>query len=439
MASHCHHHHHPQTHCCCNPTCCSTTLHHPSPPPPPLQDHILQAIASLLSQPQPHPIIPIQQHHTKSHPHYSNTPTQNHHRNQTHSTISSLLHRIQSLESSLNHYTNHSLRHAAARVIQTHFRSFLVRRSRTLSHLKQLASIKSTLNSLKSSFSNHTHVDFAALSLQAMNLLLDLDSIQGCDPMIVDGKRSISRDLVRFLDSIEEAALKRHVLYVRAANTSRSGQKVHRPRSSDDDEKRKLLQNLRSRVEKLSKLCKVSANGEEEGSESEEGNIIHDSDDNGVTNVLIGRRDGVVSTNKNGGFVHRQGVQPRVKKSVKFAENGNIYEVYSGDVACSDGSATSDEQGDDLENVGCVVEDVVDSSQDAEDDEEDLVVDGGGSPHSIDGGERNSRRVLRNEGRNVVKEQLQAQQERLLFSAPLPVKMENRTGMKKSNGVKFLT
>ena len=187
MASHCHCHHHHQTppppptvttttttQCCCyhNPpnTCCTP------------QHHLLHPIASLLSQPQPHPILPSQQNFTKSYTrHNLNLPTQNHHlqhQHQTHSAISSLLQRIESLESSLNHYTRHSLRHAAASVIQTHFRSFLVRRSRTLTQLKHLASIKSTFNALKSSCSNHAHVDFAALSLKAMNLLLELDSIE---------------------------------------------------------------------------------------------------------------------------------------------------------------------------------------------------------------------------------------------------------------------
>ncbi|KAJ1421465.1 BAG family molecular chaperone regulator 8, chloroplastic [Sesbania bispinosa] len=418
MASHHHHHHHPSpppTHCYCNPssyTCCTTPPHHPSPPPPSPHDHLAQAIASLLLS-QPH-LIPTQLH-LKSHTHHLQ------HQHQTHSTISSLIHRIESLESSLSHLTHHqSLRDAAARIIQTHFRSFLVRRSRTLSHLKHLTFIKSSFNTLKSSFSNHTHFDFAAISLKAVNLLLELDSIQGCDPMIVDGKRSISRDLIQFLDSIEEVAVKKHQLYVKAAKNPRSGQKVHRPRSSVDDEKRKLMQNLRGRVEKISRLCKVYANAEED-LEHEEDILDHDHDD-GVTNVLIGRRD-EVSPNKTGVFVQRQGIQPRVKKSVRFAENGDICEVYSGDVTCSDGSSSGDDQGEVLESVNCSVEDV-DSSQGAEDDEETLMVDS-------DDGERNLR--------NVVKEQLQDLQEKLLFSAPLPLKMENRTDLKKSKGVKILT
>ncbi|XP_027925571.1 BAG family molecular chaperone regulator 8, chloroplastic [Vigna unguiculata] len=430
MASHCHCHHHHQapppppptitattttTQCCCyhNPpnTCCT------APPP---QHHLLHPIASFLSQPQPHPILPSPKNYTKSHTHHNlNLPTQNHHlqhQHQTHSAISSLLHRIESLESSLNHYTRHSLRHTAATVIQTHFRSFLVRRSRTLTQLKHLASIKSTFNALKSSCSSHAHVDFAALSLKAMNLLLELDSIEGCDPMIVDGKRSISRDLVRFLDSIEEVALRKHVLYVREAKTVRSGKKVQTPRNAGDDERRKLLNNLRDRVEKLSRLCKVSANDEED-SESEEG--IHD---DGVTNVLIGGSS-EVSAKKNGVFLGKRGVQAGVKKSVRFAENGNIREVYSRDVRCSDGScSSSDEQGEVLDNVsGAVEDDGVNSYQGADEEEEVLVMESG--------------RFLENEE----KEQLHAHQEKLMYSAPLPLKMENRSGVKKSKGVKILT
>jgi len=252
--------------------------------------------------------------------------------------------------------------------------------------------------------------------------------------MIVDGKRSISRDVVRFLDSIEEVALRKHVFCVKEARSVRSGKKVQTPRNAGDDERRKLLHNLRDRVEKLSRLCKVSANDEEdeEDSESEEG--VHD---DGVTNVLIGGSS-EVSPNKNGVFLRKQGVQPGVKKSVRFA---NICDVYSRGVRYPDRSCSSrDEQGEVLDNVsGAVEDDGVDSYQGGDDEEEVLVVEGGGSPGSSDDGERSSRRVLENEGRNAVKEQLHEHQEKLLFSAPLPLKMENRSGVKKSKGVKILT
>ncbi|CAJ2669070.1 unnamed protein product [Trifolium pratense] len=412
----------PPTHCCCTPsyTYCTPQQH----------DHLVHIISSLiLSQQHDHLVHnnnnnnlnPTQfHHHPKSQTlHHQN---QNHNLNLKHqSTISSLLNRIESLESSLNHQS-FSLRHSAARVIQTHFRSFLVRRSRTLRNLKQLASIKSSFISIRSSFSTHTHFDFPALSLKAVNLLIQLDSIQDCDTTIVDGKRSISRDLVQFLDSIEEVAAKKRIHYVKAVKSSRSGQKVQRPRNSDgDDEKKKLLKNLRGRVEKISKLCEAYGD-DEEAFEAEDG--VHDNGDDyddhddGVTDVLIGRRD----RNKNGVFFKRQEIQPRVKKSVRFAENGNVCEVYSTRTCESDGSSSNDDRGEVLENRKFVVVDVVDSSQGVEDDEEALVEDSGGSTRSSDDGD-------------VVKEQ---HQEKLLFSAPLPLKMENRTDLK-SKGVKILS
>lgn len=236
--------------------------------------------------------------------------------------------------------------------------------------------------------------------------------------MIVDGKRSISRDLVQFLDSIEEVAAKKHILHVKAVKSSRPGQKIQRQRNSDgDDEKGKLLKNLRGRVEKISKLCKVYEN-DEERLENEEG--VHedcddDYDDDGdeVSGVLIGRR----GRNRNGLFVKRQEIQPRKKKSVRFVENGKNCEVYSTRTGESDGSSSNDEHGEVLEmtNGKFAVVDVVDSSRGGEDDEDVLVEDSGGS--SDDG--------------DLVKE-------KLLFSPPLPLKMENRSDSK-SKGVKILS
>ncbi|KAL2528632.1 BAG family molecular chaperone regulator 8 [Forsythia ovata] len=100
----------------------------------------------------------------------------------TQPTVSSLVRRIAALESSIHRHSSssssQSLRHAAARTIQTHFRAFLVRRSRTLRQLKNLASIKSTLNILKSCVSENTGFDYEAISQKATCLLLKLDCIQ---------------------------------------------------------------------------------------------------------------------------------------------------------------------------------------------------------------------------------------------------------------------
>ncbi|MED6182248.1 hypothetical protein PIB30_026903 [Stylosanthes scabra] len=439
MASHYYHHHHPHqppppppscTHCCCNPpttsytyTCCTT-----SPPPPPPHDHLLQPISSLLSNHHPHPtIIP---HHHSHFPKSHNNLLIHPHQPQPQppppppprSSISSLLQRIESLESSLTHHSlassSLSLRHAAARVVQTHFRSYLVRRSRTLRDLKHLALIKSSLTSLQSSLSHNTHFDFVALSHKAVNLLLQLDSIQGCDPMIVDGKRSLSRDL--------------------AAKSGRVYQRVNKPRDSgEDDERRKLLQNLRGRVERISRLCKANENSE--GDLEHEG--VHHVGGGGDHDYSYDDADAygdVVPPKKNGVFVvQRQGVQPRGKKSVKFAENGKISEVYSGgsgayepdvsgDVACLEGSSSSDyDQAEVFEIAGNAAEHVaVDSSRGAEDEEEEeeetAFVENGGSSHS---------KYVVNQGH----------QERVLFSAPMPVKMENKAELMKNKGVRFLT
>ncbi|KAI4352499.1 hypothetical protein L6164_006745 [Bauhinia variegata] len=440
MASHRHHqpHLHPLTTCCINSSygCCSPLS------PPPSTDQLLQVIASLLPQSDPiptysqthtHKLLRQNQYH-RFHPRHSLHKQEN----QTHPAIASLLCRIEALESSLHHFSSHdSLRDTAARIIQTHFRAFLVRRSRTLGQLKDLALIKSTFNSLKSSFSNETHiVDFVALFHKATDLLLQLDSIQGGDPMIRDGKRSISRDLVQFLESIEGIVVKKHGYFVKTTKNPRFAQtqSIKKSRVSDskkgnlDDDQRKLLKNLRDRVEEICQFCELSANNEDVGN------------DGGDHNVLINRRNGA-SLNKNGVSVQRYVVQPKVKKSVSFADDVNVSKVYSdtyepllsGDVSYMDGSSSSEEQGELLENHNREVEH---SSRDVEDDdeeEEEVVLENGGSPESSDG-ERNSRRDIKNDGRNEIKGN-----QKVVFSAPLPLRMEPRTDLMKSKGVRIGT
>ncbi|KAK4271939.1 hypothetical protein QN277_020557 [Acacia crassicarpa] len=447
-------------HCYCNPSpnCCPP----PPPPSPPSTDQLLQAIASLLVQRDPLPPHLYTQCH-KSEAYRFLNPNQYHkypsknrlrqHEQQSLSAIASLLCRIEALESSLPHFPSslrgyhpspsYSLRDTAARVIQTYFRAFLVRRSRTLRQLKELGSIKSRFNALRSLLSNDTHIDYAALSCEAMELLLQLDSIECCDPMTRDGKKSITRDLGQFLDSIEGVAVKKHLRLVKATKNVRLGQNIDKSRvlhSKHGDlghDQRKQLENLRGRVERISRLCKLSAN-EEEDVNSE--GILHFMDDNddddADPNIVIRRRKGVAPTN-NGVFVHRQEVQhqPKVKKSVSFAESGNVSKIYSNtyepalseDAICLDGISSSDEQEEILENIRNEVEDVLDSSRGAEVDEE-VILDNEGSAQSSDG-ERNFKRHLKNDCRNEGK---------VIFSAPLPLKMETRNDLAKSKGGRIL-
>jgi len=204
-------HHHCQNHvsvpttttpCCCYSHCSPQPHHHPISPPQLSNDPLLQSLVSLLQQQQQQQ---LQLQHHQSHIFSPcldrpNSHTKNHHQKpklhfqqeddpqQTHFVLASLLQRINTLESSLhqfsasctnNHnYPSHSLRDTAARVIQTHFRAFLVHRSRTLRQLKELAFIKSSFNSLKSSISTESHFDFKVASHKAMGLLLKIDSIQ---------------------------------------------------------------------------------------------------------------------------------------------------------------------------------------------------------------------------------------------------------------------
>ncbi|XP_020573165.1 uncharacterized protein LOC110019718, partial [Phalaenopsis equestris] len=108
------------------------------------------------------------------------------------------------------------LREVAARTIQARFRRFLVRRSQTLRDLKRLASIKSSAAELRSSISGESDAEPVAISQEAMDLLLKLDSIQSSDPMIRDGKRSISRELTRMLEFVDKVLVRDRRLSLRA-------------------------------------------------------------------------------------------------------------------------------------------------------------------------------------------------------------------------------
>uniref|UniRef100_A0A0E0HGU8 BAG domain-containing protein n=1 Tax=Oryza nivara TaxID=4536 RepID=A0A0E0HGU8_ORYNI len=102
-------------------------------------------------------------------------------------------------------------RERAARTIQAHFRRFLARRSRTLRHLKELAVLRSKAAALRGSLSGRGRVgDPAAISEAAMVLLFHLDSIQGGDPMIREGKRAVSRELTRILEFVDKVLVKEH-------------------------------------------------------------------------------------------------------------------------------------------------------------------------------------------------------------------------------------
>ncbi|TYH52216.1 hypothetical protein ES332_D09G012000v1 [Gossypium tomentosum] len=418
MACHHHHHHqHQHTSATCCSTCSCSQCFQPAPassPYPQQSDHLLQALASLLQPQQNHYLNQI--HHLKSFQD-QNFATKNHHFHQKQQEqpdflISSLVSRINALESSLHSfskasscssYPSFSLKDAAARVIQTHFRAFLVHRSRTLRQLKDLAFIKSSLNTLKLSVSNNIHFDPQVVSQKAMDLLLKLDSFQGGDSMIRDGKRSVSKDLIQFLEYVDGLVLKRYKLLYKNAKNIRvlrngsSKPKVLRSKSGE------VMEKLRDRAEKLERFSTI-----EEGNDVVELEGFHQGIDEAENK----------NKNKNGELLlKRQGIQPKVKKTVSFAENGNVYRIISngdevsssGDGSLTDESVSNDERGDTMENLVKESEDLVENLEEAMN--------------------------LNKEARSNSVEDYQIQGHDFVFSAPLPVKMESKADlMKKRNG-----
>ncbi|KAH0469172.1 hypothetical protein IEQ34_002404 [Dendrobium chrysotoxum] len=203
--------------CCCSCNCnCSSSRPPPPPPPPPIYtDQFFQSMATNLFKTQS--FLKPQQVLSQS-------------------LLQDLIRRVSSLESSLSQLSSQtprtplappspslrrrtstpSLREVAARTIQARFRRFLVRRSQTLRDLKRLASIKSSASALRSSISGDADAEPEAISQEAMDLLLQLDSIQSSDPMIRDGKRSISRDLARMLEFVDKVLVRERRLSLRA-------------------------------------------------------------------------------------------------------------------------------------------------------------------------------------------------------------------------------
>ncbi|KAM7516723.1 hypothetical protein LguiA_006306 [Lonicera macranthoides] len=432
MAAHCHH---LNTHattvvaaapcCCCN---CSRNQPHYLPPSP--ADPLLQSLTSHshlfhTTTPHPHPYQNLP--HNYQQPQYFPPQPQTHHHKQklepTHALVSSLLRRIETLESSLfhpsshssssNYYSSHSLRQVAARTIQSHFRAFLVRRSRTLRQLQHLAFIKSNLNSLKSSVSPATHFDSRSLSHQVMDMLAELESIRGDDQMIRDGKRSISRELVRFMEFIEEITVKRHEILRRGVKNVRIGTKSRvlrggqRTRSSDcrgsEGDERELMEKLRERVEKIH----VFSRDEEENVELENPTVFINGDCG-------------VSSNRNGGLSKRYGgVQAKPKKNVSFVDNGNVYRVFR-PVSTGEynGSDSIDDERELVYGLNGEVEGKTEEDEEAHMEEEEE----GSSEISNDDG--NSRRNL---GADFNYEMRKQEDGSFVFSAPMPVKMEPRT------------
>ncbi|GMH27000.1 hypothetical protein Nepgr_028843 [Nepenthes gracilis] len=440
MAYRCHEHRHShpcQPHCCC---CnCHTLPCHPELSPPP--DPLLQSLVSqLFRNPEIHLnsqyISPttaagtttFNPHSYPHYPHHTQPPKlkqpkqkqcfsrQDDEQFQTHSVLVSLLKRIDNLDSSFRRVSsssscNFSLRDVAARTIQTQYRAHLVRRSRDLRNLKELASIKSSLTHLKTSLSRQCHSDLETLSRKAADFLLKIDGIQSGDQTIRDSKRSITQEIVRFLDSIDGVYLNRR---------EHSSKSTKNSRLVRDDKRTRVLGNALNSWEFSqqgmgSKYRDLGINGTK---------LMEDGEENVELEKLNDVGDGVIASGSicshNKGILVRQVLRPDVKKHVCFVEDGKLTRVYG---SCEDDKEVLINATADLDE--CIPEDDQGDKEANNDNEE--------SSHSSDDGsdlQRGLSTVRGYEIRGIHPNQIGE----LLFSAPLPVKMESRTNLKKKMG-----
>ncbi|KAI0524311.1 hypothetical protein KFK09_003677 [Dendrobium nobile] len=123
----------------------------------------------------------------------------------------------------------------AALLIQSAFRGFNVRRWKPLDKLQKIAQIRGKLNDLKSQIQNYEgspELDVkqkVIISETIMNLLLQLDTIQGLLPSLREIRKSVARDLVCLQDKLDQ-------LYSQATNKHEEGtQKKDESSSSTTD------------------------------------------------------------------------------------------------------------------------------------------------------------------------------------------------------------
>lgn len=247
--------------------------------------------------------------------------------------------------------------------------------------------------------------------------------------MIRDGKRAISRDLVRFLDVIDGVSVKRLELSTKAVKNVRFVQDRNKSRVLGsnckvfgDRDQRETMEKLRDQVQNIRGYARVSDNDEEE---VELEGFHHGSDDEqfaGLSNY--GNNGG--SQIRNGILLKRHGVQSRVKKCVSFAENGNAARVFASrnGAASFNGVPRNDDHRELMESLCRNVEEIETFTKETEDDEE-TQIESGGSDQTSDS-EENPRTNSGAEGNSAIDGHYQGQNENLIFSAPVPVKMESR-------------
>ncbi|XP_010514646.1 PREDICTED: BAG family molecular chaperone regulator 8, chloroplastic-like [Camelina sativa] len=341
MASHHHHgcvrhqNHHNNIPLFATSSHCCTQINHPSPPPPPPEDNLIHLVATYLQNQQQQETqcsceASCQNINVVRGQHRVLRQQKNVPREYDQVVLSCLLRKIDDLESSLNKFSScydqrrrdrHStLRDSAARVIQTHFRSYLVHRSISFRQLKELATIKSSFLSLKSSVSGKPIFPFKAVSRKATDLLLQLDSYQGrIDPMIRSSKRSLSRDLVRFLQYVDDCAVKRSDFVAKSSITVSSRSKLNgkKPQGFGVADDRTIEKSRNG----MGKVFVTS-------SEDEDSNADMTDDSEEVPVSCIDKRKIGSSNSRTGAVIKGNVVKPSGSTFVVLDKNRNVYQVY---------------------------------------------------------------------------------------------------------------
>ncbi|KAI3953765.1 hypothetical protein MKW98_017589 [Papaver atlanticum] len=268
-------------------------------------------------------------------------------------------------------------------------------------------------------------MNHSVLSQKAMDLLLKLDSVQGGDPMIRDGKRSISRDLVRFLEFIDSITVKRQQISSKSMEDVRiqTGNNQEFRVCRDQGGSRKVLDKLNQRIQNCYRVIddETATDDEEEEEEEEEQGEVED-----LHHPVDDEQEN--SRNPNYGIlVKRPNVSVKSKKNVKFADDEqNVF-------VCSSGSQDSDSDvvsigggGNDqrqfVESLSRNAEEIVGcySSKVSEDDDDE------GASQSSNGSEGSPREYVKTEvmNNNGSNKQFSNGNGNFLFSPPMPVTME---------------
>ncbi|KZV23888.1 BAG family molecular chaperone regulator 8, chloroplastic [Dorcoceras hygrometricum] len=247
-----------------------------------------------------------------------------------------------------------------------------------------------------------------------MDLLLKLESVQGGDPMIIDGRKSIGRELNQFLDWIDAVCGERRGL---SSNKRYRGNNV-KTRVINGERKNGTLKN--GGVLKGIKVTKWKGLVETIDRLAEE---LEGESDSGESHNSFLTKNQVTSGNRSGILLKQHGgAHPRVTKNVRFADNGKAYSVSRNNgplleedcpYNVEDGHLDDAER--QLEDDLCREVEVMGvSSKDAEDeDEEENHLESGGSLPSSDGEEG-----FGNKSNHKA--------DQFVFADPLPVKMGRR-------------